>query len=275
MRSSYTQLSKDSIQALQQSGTLLRVPKMEMFESPASWVCRAALSQGVTREEFAEFLGLRKHDDSDLAFTQDNIGEIARRCGVPKVHFEFASHMFGGLASIDPDGRRFLSTYQRAARYRYCPVCLHESKVKHFMVHWRFSAWRYCPEHDCRMADTCKQCAAYITMPTDMLWGGPQGEGIATLDYCMTCGHRLSAHWRDVRGEMGRLDLNFAEKTAYAYGRATLAAVYHRRVRYVNNGMHHTVGLQFLINLDDLGRIPNKDSNFSIYGSPGYRYKGF
>lgn len=273
MNPSYAHMHDEYAETKRQQGTLLGVPKMEMFESPASWICRAALSQGATRDEFARFLGLRKHDDPDLAFTPNAIEEIARRCGLPKVHFEFASHMFSGLASIDPEGKRFLSDYKRAARYRYCPACLYESRVKHFMVHWRFSAWRYCPEHDCRMEETCKRCAAHIELPTDMLLGGPDRRGIATLDYCMVCGHRLSAHWKEVRGEMRRLDLNYGEKLAFAYGRATLAAVYHRRVKYVENALVHTVGLKYLLQLDDLGRIPNKDSDCSGFAHYGDRYR--
>jgi len=272
--SSQPYLHKNSDNAKHPLSALVGVPKMEMFESPASWICQAALSQGATREEFAEFLGLRKQDDPDLAFVAGSIGEFAVRCGVPRAHFEFASYMFGGLASIDPNGERFLSEYQRAARYRYCPVCLHDSKVKHFMVHWRFSAWRYCPDHDCLMVDACKHCGEYITLPTDMLKGGFGGYGIASLDYCMACGHRLSSHWKQALGEMHRLHLGFAEKTAYAYGRAVLAAIYHRRVRYINNGMYHNVGLKFLINFDELGLIPNKDSEFPSFSSANGTYAG-
>lgn len=272
--SSHNNGHKKSDKLKNQLSALVGVPQMEMFESPASWVCRAALSQGATREEFSEFLGFRKQDDPDLAFDADSIGEIAARCGVPREHFEFASYMFSGLASIDRYGERFLSPYRLAARYRYCPVCLHESKVKYFMVHWRFSAWRYCPDHDCLMADKCKRCGGYITLPSDMLSGGPAAEGIASLDYCMACGHRLSADWKKVHGEMHRLKLTFAEQTAFSNGRAALASIYYRRVRYLNNGRYHNVGLKFLISIDKLGLIPNADFDLFDFNSASAAYPG-
>jgi hypothetical protein len=61
---------------------------------------------------------------------------------------------------------------------------------------------------------------------------------------------------------MLRWDLSFPQKTAFAHGRATLAAIYQRRVRYLEKDEIHNVGLKFLIDIDELGFIPNNDVDF-------------
>jgi hypothetical protein len=205
---------------------LLTVPAPFQFESPSSWLTRAALTQGVTPTQLGGYFGVGRLHDFDLTIHGRLIQKITSKSTLHSAHFEFMRVMFQNLNFVDRMGQNLLLSDSGAPRYRYCSVCLYEQSVKHFPVHWRFKPWRYCPLHTCLMEDHCRHCASPIVLPVDLINAGPSREGVAFLHHCLRCGKPLSSHWSSVRGELYRLPLSTNEKALLPLGRAVLSGLY-------------------------------------------------
>jgi hypothetical protein len=227
------------------------------LESPASWITRAALSQGASPQEFCKFLGINYRRDPDLCFTREVIRNVSVKCGINPRAFDFGRHMFTGLMSFDRKGDRFLLFGKKGARYRYCPVCLKEQTIKHFPVHWRFKAWRHCPLHDCLMEDRCRSCGMHVELPAHLMDGGPDQSGVAFLHQCAACATPLSNHWKKVAGILNKGVLDSKEQSALAQGRAVLAAIYQRCLYY--SGIKQKCRMKTLVNLAKSGAIPHEN----------------
>jgi TniQ len=236
---------------------LYSVPPPIALESPASWMTRAALSQGASLREFCRFLKLNHRRDIDLCFTREVIRNVALKCGFDPRSFDFGRHMFTGLMSFDRRGDRFLLFGKSGARYRYCPVCLNEQEIKHFPVHWRFKAWRYCPTHDCLMEDRCRSCGIHIELPTHLMDAGPDQAGVAFLHQCPACAKILSSHWKKVNRILDKGVLEFDERRALHHGRAVLATIYQRHLYYT--GIEKQYRMKALIGLAKAGSIPHEN----------------
>jgi hypothetical protein len=205
----------------------LTLPAPFQFESPSSWLTRAALTQGVSPAELGRYLGYGNMEKFELNVNKQLIQKIVSKSNLVPVHFEFMRVMFANLCFVDEHGRNLLLFSDAVtARYRYCAVCLHEQSVKHFPVHWRFKTWRYCPLHACLMEDYCRRCGSPIILPTDLVNAGPEKEGVAYLHQCLRCGKSLCSHWSKAKGELYRLPLSTKEKTLLSLGRAVLSGLY-------------------------------------------------
>jgi DNA-directed RNA polymerase subunit N (RpoN/RPB10) len=207
---------------------LFGVPAPYEFESPASWISRAALSQGVRVGELLHLFGVKKFADFDMELSAKKAPIIAETCGVPVLTFSFAERMFSALRSIDQTGKIFLLPFgDKSSRYRYCPGCLHDQRIKHFPLHWRFKHWRYCPIHQCLMEDRCLHCGSNVTLSADMFYSGPKRGGVAFLDRCLKCEKKMSSHWDKVQGltDEDLLDLDAMDQLQV--GRFVLSALYH------------------------------------------------
>lgn len=207
---------------------LIGVPSPHGFESPSSWISRAALSQGVRVGELLHYFGVARVGDFDMGLSQKKAQVIADTCGISIIHFDFSLKMFSTLRSIDRTGRNFLLPFdERYGRYRYCPGCLHHQRVKHFPLHWRFKTWRFCPIHQCLMEDRCLHCGSNIILSADMFHSGPQKKGIAFLDRCLRCEKKLSTHWEKVQGLTAEDLLDDEAMHQLLVGRFVLSALYH------------------------------------------------
>lgn len=224
---------------------------------------RAALSQGTSVYELQKFFGLPAHGDPDLSWSEQLLARISTQCQLPAEDFRFAMRMFASIEKIDPCGQRFLLKEKRKAIYRYCPVCLHQLRVKHFMVHWRFSVWRYCPLHDCMMEDSCSKCGQKIQLPTDMLTGRGEKMGIPCLGQCSGCGHRLSAHWKHAMSTVTRSTTSEWEWAQLSRGRTFLSAIYHGSFNYAK-AYANDQGLEELLQLERSGLLPNRNLALSV-----------
>ena len=158
--------------------------------------------------------------------------------------------------SIDRQGAMFLLFGKSGARYRYCPICLKEQLVKHFPVHWRFKAWRYCPLHDCLMEDRCRFCGLLIELPAHLMEAGPDRGGVAYLHQCLGCGAHLSQHWKTVDGILNQGIVTAEERAALNQGRAVLAAIYQRHLYYA--GIPQRYRMKALVGLVRSGSIPHE-----------------
>ncbi len=235
---------------------LYGVPSPIEMESPSSWLTRAALSQGVSPNEFCKFLGIKRGSDIDLCMTREIIRNISSKCDIDPRAFSFSRHMFTGLMSFDRKGARFLLFGKGVARYRYCPVCLKEQATKHFPVHWRFNAWRHCPLHHCMMESRCRTCGLFVELPAHLMEAGPDQGGIAYLHHCFGCGEPLNKHWKKVDGILNKHILIMGERVALDQGRAVLAAIYQRRLYYA--GLSQRYRMKALVGLAKSGAIPHE-----------------
>jgi TniQ len=209
---------------------LLGVPPVVETESPSSWISQLALSQGATLREVLICLNLPLGEDMDLVFARHNIEDVAAICGLDFAQFAFMRTMFGGLIQLDGQGLNYLLSDRGNPRYRFCPVCLHEQRTKHFPVHWRFKAWRWCPEHFCMMEDFCPHCGKPVVLPASMVTAGPNCQGVAYLDRCMACDALLSMGHAMVNGTLNDRILAPWEKMFLNNGRALLPAIYRREI---------------------------------------------
>lgn len=214
------------------------------FESPSSWLTRAALSQGTSVRELAMHLGWFPAHDLDLMFGllyRDGLPreltvlgglEVARRI---LVGHRSAGCRPEGLLTVGPKQRvrkldGLMPTARRRSRYRFCPLCLTADPVPFVRLEWRFNCWRFCPEHRCVLQDRCPACAAPLELPVSLVRAGPRRAGIADLACCASCGQPLT------KADVVPLNLVAAEgvgwdRVHFDNGRAAISAMYYGRLR--------------------------------------------
>jgi len=241
---------------IEQIYPLVGVPLIEPFESFASWITRAALSQGVLVSEFLEHLGIKRKVDMDIGLTRRHIQHAAKLTGQNPARFWLVHHMFSALRSIDTHGENFLMFFGEVPCYRYCPVCLHEQSVSHFPLHWRFRGWRHCPLHNCMMDDRCKRCGLHVRLRRNLMTGGIKREGVAYFHHCYGCEHNLSTHWKEVNGSACGDILKSSERIAMDQGRAVLSALYHGYFSYVGQSKRR-YSLKGLLGFERNGSLPH------------------
>ncbi len=209
---------------------LVGLPQVLPAESPASWLTRAALSQGVAIRELLKYAGIANEDDIDLSFLGPRFQDVANVFGFDKALFRDARHIVASLTKLYPKGGRFLlRTPSGRPRYRVCPRCASVQKMPYFAIHCRFVVWRFCPAHLCMMEDTCWNCEATIDLPGNLAGSGPMQGKCAYLSQCLSCGQSF------FRGAALNLDALATLLTEFEFhelmnGRAVLAALHQRKV---------------------------------------------
>lgn len=236
---------------------LVLAPRGELFESPASWVSRIALSQGVRLREFLRHLPLSS-PDIDVEFTRSEVIDALKTLGLDTTQLRVAGRVLANLSGARLDTRRFLLYAGDQPRYRYCPMCLSTKGSTAVPIHWRFACWRICPSHACLMRESCGDCGAQFVLPACMLTAGVKKAGIGFLSLCQNCGGRMSAHPTLSADD---IDLQHWEVDFIANGRATLAALYRGEVLTEIRG--HRQPLSRLIEFDRRGLLPNNESFLS------------
>lgn len=210
---------------------LVGIPPLQMAESPSSWISQLALEQGISMRELLSYFELSHNSDTDIAFVRGNVRRIAGLCGIPLSDFQLMRKMFLGVLSLDRTGDKYLLSHKGLPRYRFCPSCLFSQRQKYFPLHWRFKAWRWCPEHQCLLEDVCPHCASPVLLPADMIKGGPEHKGVERLNRCLHCAEKLCARHASTQNSLNFYLLAPWESVLLKNGRALLAALYHREVR--------------------------------------------
>ncbi|MNL12317.1 hypothetical protein D3C87_1331810 [compost metagenome] len=201
---------------------LAGLPVLMPLEAPASWLTRAALSQGETVASLLAHLNLFKIRDFDLAIASDVWRQAAVRSGM-YLQFELAAKIFDRVKGLGTDGSRLLLTTQAGRpRYRFCPQCLRAQRERYIEMHCRFVPWRFCPTHHCLLEDACPHCQQPVVLPFDMICAGPKRSGVAYLSQCQSCAGSLTAV---EPVEIDDLCLSEWDYMLLANGRATLAAL--------------------------------------------------
>jgi len=210
--------------------TLVGLPHAQPFESPSSWLTRAALTQGVAPSELLLFMGFStdqiRSTDPDLLLTS-KAGLAALKQAGPAAGMVVAARVFTALLTIDPDATSLLRAGKAKARFRFCPMCLREQRQPHLEVHCRFSPWRFCPLHYCLMEDFCAHCSMPMELPFDMVRAGRSGSSVASLAECQRCGEKLN---RVQPVSLREIALDPYERLRIENGRAFLAGLYYNKV---------------------------------------------
>ena len=212
---------------------LYAVPPLVQMESPASWLSRAALSQGVVPQRLLEIFEIPHRIDFDASLTDLFIARICGVCGIDINSFEFNQHMLSGISVMGERHKNFLLRDSTGPYYRYCPVCFKHQTIKHFPFHWRFKFWRYCPQHLCLMEDRCRSCDLEIRLPAPLMNAGEDRTGLAYLHQCLGCGKFLSNHWASVVGMLGQPVLSLGERKILMNGRSVMAALFQKKFYYI------------------------------------------
>lgn len=233
---------------------LVGAPDPYEYESPASWVTRLALSQGVTVPALFRYLDLEGIRDIDYGFTDAVAKKVSRLTGVHESQFLYQRHMIRNLRSVKSSASKLLVTRNKRPAYRFCPACLGSNRNKYFQLHWRFECWRMCPLHHCLLLDMCPQCGCAIRLPDSMIDAGPDQRGIAWLNRCLRCGNSICSDWTKVVGSLQVDQLSQSDRTYLENGRAVLAAV---AVGYFNiYGEEKSFPVSELMRVRKLGMLP-------------------
>lgn len=241
---------------------LVGMPMLRGHESPASWLSRAALSQGVGVSELMAYLGMPARRDPDLAMTENLLWNVVDLTGHSMASFSFAVHMFSGLKSIDPDGEKLLLWSKTGKpRYRFCPLCLNEPGCKYFPLHWRFKAWHWCPTHDCLLSERCPHCRCEVHLPGSMINAGHKKEGVASLDRCLHCAGKLDEGWECIAHPLKERLAADWEIALLKNGCAVLAAIFHRKFSILGSDQKYS--LDDFPRLREMGALPHDLLTFS------------
>lgn len=170
---------------------LLSLPMPLPSESISSWICRAALSQGIAVSHLLSYLGWPKGPDIDV-----EVADWFQDCSFAGDSFfsrlEHARQLLVALKGNGWSPSWVLLKADRTSRYRFCSRCLEADATPFFRQEWRFDAWRACWAHGCLMEDHCPHCGQAPTLPFSMLAAG-KGAGVGLLDECRWCGKSLRA----------------------------------------------------------------------------------
>ncbi len=164
------------------------LPVVLPFEAPASWISRAAQSQGVGAAIFLRFLRMSLDLDVDFHFLSRRFQGFATACGLDSKAFAEARKVMSTLRKVDAKGQGFLFRSGRSARYRFCPRCMAGQRTPHFTLQSRLEAWRCCPGHGCMMEDGCWRCGAAIELPFSPGIDGSRQSHCHSLAQCQCCG---------------------------------------------------------------------------------------
>jgi len=210
------------------------LPDVLPFESPASWISRAAQSVGVGIDEFLEHLKLDGAGDLDVQFLGEEFWRLTRLCGLKLNAFSEARRVMSSVEMLNRSGQRLLMTSAGRPRYRVCPRCVGAQRTAHFGLQCRFEAWRSCPTHRCMMEDGCWRCRALIVLPFSPGIDGPRRVDCTSLDQCRHCGAR-SRHGpvADIT-DAGR-HFTKAEVLLLSNGASLMAALFQQRVEMPDN----------------------------------------
>ena len=85
------------------------LPSVLPFESPASWLSRAAQAQGIGITVLLRHLDLRRGVDVDLVFLSGRFPRLAKACGLSTEAFSAARKVMASLRSLDPGEVAFCS----------------------------------------------------------------------------------------------------------------------------------------------------------------------
>ena len=235
---------------------LAGLPRARSWESPASWLSRAALQQGVKPADLLSLLGLTASTDVDRALISKDGRAMRSSCGMED-RFELTARLLTSLNKVDPKGQRFLlPSIGGRARYRYCPRCLEGVGPPMLPIHCRFVTWRYCPVHACLLEDACPHCGVALLLPAPLLIGGPKREGVATLAHCQSCARSLSV---GQAVDLHRVALSDMDQVLLRNGRASLAALFHG---YVDHEGRMRGSVRELNTLYKMGVLPHRLDRF-------------
>jgi len=231
-------------------------------ESPSSWVSRAALGQGVSVKKLMAHIGWDFTIDIDWEFGQHYIDGFS----VEDTHmqgFEIARRLMSGLARSGCSPTRFLLSvvvhHRRHCTYRFCPLCLRDFSVPHIPQHWRFTAWRCCPEHACMMEDRCMSCRKPLRLPIGFLSASAKKLGVHDVGRCYSCGLAL-ATIQPVSLEAAAADgrLTDHDFLLLDHGRALIASLFHGELGILPGGIRQP--LTELRLLDECALLPNANN---------------
>jgi hypothetical protein len=175
---------------------LLGLPAVLFMESPASWLSRAALSQGVCTRDLLRYVGLPDRSDVDVEFfCRERV--VMAACGLAPEDFALARAVMQSLVAIDElrhgEIRMRPNLLNKLGRYRFCPYCLREAATPYFSILSRLEIWRYCPKHWCLLEPTCPHCSKLVVLPFDMTKSSWTRTGLAYLSQCSRCGQSIAA----------------------------------------------------------------------------------
>jgi hypothetical protein len=254
-------------------GCLVCVPEVQPFESPASWIARLAFSQLVDPQEIMNFLAIRRLKDPDLDFGQQVASNAVRACGIELRSFRFMRHMIASLRKVGADPGLFLLSVDGFAQYRFCKECLRQQREKYYPLHWRFKAWRWCPEHDCLLEERCPHCDSLVLMPASLFRAAVGRKARGWLDQCMVCNATLWAKSRPRRFDALKKFLTPWERFLLNNGRAVLAALWRRSVILNKDALSKRRGLRELARLERAGLLPSGPMRFEQDTPVSKRYR--
>lgn len=222
---------------------LYGVPSPISTESLASWITRAAFSQGCAAHDIQELFGIYANDVEIFTAIYET-DDIATQCNIAPESFQFHKRVMTNLQRIDLNGHKFLLRKAKREFSRYCLLCLKSDPIPYFRLEWRFIPWRWCPLHNCLLDEVCPQCSNTLSLPFNLLSLATKHPNAWNLSYCPTCGESLTEH------EPTLIDLFHmpsAQRRSLINGRALMAAL--------DQGVFQTRNEKVISPIDELSSI--------------------
>lgn len=218
---------------------LVNVPEPQSYEAGSSWLCRLALSQGISLKELLAFLQFDRSDRAhfDRVLLGKRLARLRELCKLPEDALVIHERVCRSVEMVDPTRiTEILLSFEGKPTFRYCPQCFREMRIPYIPIHWRFMAWRWCPVHDCLMEETCQFCGKRQRCPVDLATTVGGKDGLPWFNRCQYCGRLLSEASsicaRKIRG---------AERYLLEQGRAFLASLFCGYYRHTGDGTVRTL----------------------------------
>jgi DNA-binding XRE family transcriptional regulator len=146
-------------------------PPPEYLESLTSYLMRLAELNGISSIDGISALCFSNQDRRitreiadypPVAFGElTNVGGWCEEILRQTTFFHLAAKF--GRSTLPQPVSRFL--FGCVGQYlRYCPVCIAEQRVRHYLLTWRFLTVTCCYKHKCRLLETCGHCGELIPL---------------------------------------------------------------------------------------------------------------
>jgi hypothetical protein len=184
----------------------------------------------VTYKALLRHFEIDRKADCDRALLGARFPVVVEQCGLVAGEFEAVRRIAMALIMIGKSADRLLLKGPLGRpRYRICPLCARLQTTPYLPFHFRVSVWRYCVEHECLLEEQCQQCHAPVELPVTLASDDAARRNCAHLGQCFRCG-RPYGKTEPILLSTASHVFNDVERMFLINGRATLAALFHRRM---------------------------------------------
>lgn len=172
-------------------------------ESISSWLQRLSQQQGVSIKKLFSFVGAKVPNDVDAVDLSVELAELVTMCNSDPAEFNMVSAIGRSIQTEKLLQRKIRKNREGRPISAYCAACLNTDRIPYYRIEWRFSFWKYCPEHESPMVTLCGACQQPLVLDKTILFSMAPPPSLA---FCRSClskladdGKSLASDERDMR----------------------------------------------------------------------------